>query len=307
MKKQLLLITTFFVFSVQGVQARSYHHHSEHKKSHKHEHVQSHIKPKALIWDVGGTMMTIDAMYAIKTIGFGEAISLFFKHGFKCMSLMKDTIFNFLETPEFCNDPEYPCDPEGKLLPMVMVDWFKGNVTSKEVLDNVYAKAENYEHFVDSCHKKVTLRALRLMFDPEMVSNSMKPIRSSAKILRECAGITDENGNKVHSFHILSNWGDVGSFETMMNKKSNQCIFKYFDPEHIHVSSLIHDIKPHTSAFQYVLEHDHLKPEDCIFFDDQDDNLKAAEALGITAIKVTKNNGSKIRKQLKELGVLPRK
>jgi putative hydrolase of the HAD superfamily len=300
MKKQLLLITTLFVFSVQGVQARSHNHHS------RKNHAVACVKPKALIWDVGGTMMTVDKMAMIKHIGLGDAIAMFFKHGTSCISLMKDTVFDFLEVPTYCDDPTYPCDPYGKLLPKLMVEWFMGTMTGPEILEKVTAKSEQYE-FSDKHHERITMRTLRWMFDPEIMANGMKPIRSSAKLLHDCACVTDEDGNCMHSFHILSNWGDLSSFEAMMNKKSNQCIFKYFYSEHIHVSSVIHDIKPHKSAFQYVLEHDNLKAEDCIFFDDQDDNLRAAEACGMKAIKVTGDNGHKIHKQLKELGVLPRK
>lgn len=305
MKKQLLLFVLLSVIYTTDVSARRFHHKSHRKHAKKHCCVQE-LKPKALIWDVGGTTMTVDKLCMIKTIGLGEAISLFFKHGKQCFSLMKNTIFDFLEVPEHCDDPCYPCDPDGKLLPRMMVDWFLGNIESAQILQEVTAKAERYE-FLDKHHEKVTMRALNWMFDPEIMAKSMKPMRSTAKLLHDCACVKDENGGCLHSFHILSNWGDKHSFEVMMNKKSNQCIFKYFDPEHIHVSSVIHDIKPCPSAFNYVLEHDHLKPEDCIFFDDQDDNIKAAQALGITAIKVTKDNANKIRKQLKELGVLPQK
>ena len=40
-------------------------------------------------------------------------------------------------------------------------------------------------------------------------------------------------------------------------------------------------VKPDPAAWQYVLDTNDLKPEECIYFDDQDKNLKAAERLGI--------------------------
>jgi HAD superfamily hydrolase (TIGR01509 family) len=42
-------------------------------------------------------------------------------------------------------------------------------------------------------------------------------------------------------------------------------------------------IKPDPGAWQNVLEDNNLKPKECIYFDDQDKNLKAAESLGIKA------------------------
>lgn len=40
-------------------------------------------------------------------------------------------------------------------------------------------------------------------------------------------------------------------------------------------------VKPDPAAWQYVLDANGLEPEECIYFDDQDKNLKAAESLGI--------------------------
>lgn len=42
-------------------------------------------------------------------------------------------------------------------------------------------------------------------------------------------------------------------------------------------------VKPNPEAWKYVLDANDLKPEECIYFDDQDKNLKAAESLGIKA------------------------
>lgn len=40
-------------------------------------------------------------------------------------------------------------------------------------------------------------------------------------------------------------------------------------------------VKPDPRAWQLVLSENNLKPEDCIYFDDQERNLKAAESVGI--------------------------
>lgn len=53
------------------------------------------------------------------------------------------------------------------------------------------------------------------------------------------------------------------------------------------VSFQIHEIKPEPAIYQYLLQKYNLKPEDCLFFDDREDNVEAARKLGISAIVVT--------------------
>ncbi|HLC51737.1 MAG TPA: HAD-IA family hydrolase [Candidatus Nanoarchaeia archaeon] len=44
-------------------------------------------------------------------------------------------------------------------------------------------------------------------------------------------------------------------------------------------------VKPSEKAFRYILEENNLDPEDCIYFDDSQKNVDAANLIGITALK----------------------
>jgi HAD superfamily hydrolase (TIGR01509 family) len=46
-------------------------------------------------------------------------------------------------------------------------------------------------------------------------------------------------------------------------------------------------IKPDIRAWQLVLSDNNLKPEDCIFFDDKEENIKASEEVGIKSFMFT--------------------
>lgn len=46
-------------------------------------------------------------------------------------------------------------------------------------------------------------------------------------------------------------------------------------------------VKPDQKAWELVLLENNLKPEDCIYFDDQDKNLKASESVGIKSFMFT--------------------
>lgn len=48
--------------------------------------------------------------------------------------------------------------------------------------------------------------------------------------------------------------------------------------------------KPNRDIFDYVVEHSHIKPEESIFIDDNEANIKAANALGFNTIFLKDNN-----------------
>ena len=54
--------------------------------------------------------------------------------------------------------------------------------------------------------------------------------------------------------------------------------------EHAYFSHEIGLKKPNREIFDYVVEHSHIKPEESIFIDDNEANIKAADALGFNTI-----------------------
>ena len=53
------------------------------------------------------------------------------------------------------------------------------------------------------------------------------------------------------------------------------------------ISYQIHHVKPEPEIYQYLLDKYDLKAEDCLFFDDREDNVEAARKLGFSGIVVT--------------------
>ena len=52
-------------------------------------------------------------------------------------------------------------------------------------------------------------------------------------------------------------------------------------------------VKPDPRAWQLILDENDLKPEECLFFDDQEKNLKAAESIGIRSFVFTSEENLK--------------
>ena len=55
------------------------------------------------------------------------------------------------------------------------------------------------------------------------------------------------------------------------------------------ISAEIHKIKPNLDFYNYILEKFKLEPEELLFLDDNIDNVRGAEKLGINTIKVNKD------------------
>lgn len=66
-----------------------------------------------------------------------------------------------------------------------------------------------------------------------------------------------------------------------------QCPWLHEVADRVYFSWVTGYVKPDARAWELALSEYNLKPEECLYFDDQDKNLKVAEGLGIKAIKFT--------------------
>ena len=80
--------------------------------------------------------------------------------------------------------------------------------------------------------------------------------------------------NKDKVFILSNNFKRKNEFYRKNFSQIFQCVDKAYFPE----TGLI---KPSIEALQLILSENHLKPEECIYFDDSDENIKVAQTLGI--------------------------
>ena len=69
-------------------------------------------------------------------------------------------------------------------------------------------------------------------------------------------------------------------------------------------SALIRYNKPHPQAYLYIINLHGFDPSECVFIDDQLENVVAARKLGMIGLHVKDKNYKEIRRQLEALGVL---
>lgn len=99
-----------------------------------------------------------------------------------------------------------------------------------------------------------------------------------------------KNEGKYRTF-ILSNTNIIHyRFYTALLKRTRGVDGLESLVEHAYFSHEIGLKKPNRDIFDYVVEHSHIKPEESIFIDDNEANIKAANTLGFNAIFLKDNN-----------------
>ncbi|MCL4361100.1 HAD-IA family hydrolase [Candidatus Dependentiae bacterium] len=254
--------------------------------------ISFNLHSKAIVWDLGGVLFETNKMKAAGEIGIWDLLFYGNKSG------LKDRVFEVLNTlgeqdksgPIACN--------EGKVLPGIMCKWMTGEINGPELIEKALNKVEELDKeafFTSKREKKIIQNTIKFMFDPEKLASATRPNKKTLKVLKECAK------HPEHQLYIISNWDNL-SFDAFYNTKSAQEVFKYFYPENIVVSARIGMIKPHNCIFEHFLNKHNLNAKDCIFIDDQSENIKTAQELGFTGI--LHKDAKKLKKELKNLSIL---
>lgn len=139
-------------------------------------------------------------------------------------------------------------------------EWIKldeGTITPKQACSNFCAREPEYQELIIKVMDKL----------PEMFT----PIQKTIDILQEIK-------NLGHKLYYLSNFHKELSL-FVQNKFS---FFKQFDGGVF--SCDVHIVKPSAEIYHFILDKYKLVPEDCVFFDDTEKNVVAAEQIGIKGV-----------------------
>lgn len=233
-------------------------------------------------------------------------------------------MFEFLNTMFGVQPPVNPDDDEqtwryamghGMPLPEIWCENMRGTCSSPELLE----RAEpHFATFFDSSREHKRIKGLmQAIFDPEILAKHMYPIQKGAKLVADvaqkagntCAGNTCAGNTCM----VLSNFA-ADAFDALYEKKESQKIFKHIAPENLIVSGHIGLMKPHADIYEYLkakliaMDARFADPvfltQECIFIDDQIENIIAARKCGITALWLSDGDYKKLRHELTVLDVL---
>ena len=139
---------------------------------------------------------------------------------------------------------------------------------------------------------------IRVLLAANKTDDIFWPIEHGIKLLRQCHQKLDQTGKKAHNLYVLSNW-KTDSFALLTQKFPD--IFNLFDG--IVISGNVNNIqKPDPALYHHLIEVHALDVLECVFIDDKEENVIAAQTLGMHGI-ICSDFGH-VERQLMLLGVI---
>lgn len=255
---------------------------------------------KAIIFDLGDTLIKRDTGKIAGKIGYWAGFWMWLENGHKTKNRIGDLLMDVLsDGTETKKEGPIPLDIDSRVMPHIMCDWFMGKVTSDQALEYSLKRVEKYP-FKLKREKAIIRATLKWMFNPKTFGESMIPIPDAMTLLEKLSTMKDKSGKRIHKLYIISNY-DVDSFNYLLYKRPE--VFKFFSSKNMEISGKVKNMKPYYSMFNNFMKKHNLKPEECIFIDDQEENVSSARTCGMKAIRVVNHNYEPVLKQLNRLGV----
>lgn len=123
----------------------------------------------------------------------------------------------------------------------------------------------------------------------KIIDNELTLIKTIEELISKLYKVKDENlfkkiKEKHNDVKIIIATNHVSFVKNFINKKFNK---DYLND--ILISAEINKIKPNLDFYNYILEKFKLEPKELLFLDDNIDNVRGAEKLGINTVKVNKD------------------
>lgn len=265
--------------------------------------IASACKAKVVIWDLGGVLFGPSRMKMASSIGISRFLGYWFfdrKNPFTQLEPLLFDVLAHVPCPAI-SQKNPPCNNHGRPFPPIMCHWQAGTMLGTEITQRckkTVTKLAANGYFVSKRERTLIEKVLEGMFDPDMLAHSMRPLRRNMKLFIDCAHELNDDGTLRNTNIALSNW-DPESFVKLQSRFPYT--FSHFD--HQIISGQCGHLKPWQSTFEYLIHTYKLTPSECIFIDDQLENIKAAQAAGFATYHM-RGNSRELRNVLIEFGAL---
>lgn len=263
------------------------------------------VEAKVVVWDLGDTLVYVNIWGMVTEIGL---VDCGFYHIFytKKKDQLQNKIFDVLELlsgKQRGPKHEKSYHTAHRPLPQVMCDWLAGKILHPKKLirelefkiDALYNQTPEY--FKNQLEYRLVKKAIKAMFNPKILVKNTHILKEAIEIVQEIA----QKG--VHQQTILSNWDGV-SYDDFKVSEAGQELSRYFNMDKIIISGSLNLLKPQQNIFDYCLECCGVPAHECVFIDDQKENIDAARRLGFTCIQIKHYDFKQLRKDLQTQGIL---
>lgn len=230
-------------------------------------------EPKAIVFDLVGVLFNVNKFKAMKSIGIFKIIWCFIRNRRSPFDFYVHTLnLMRLHVPGEYQE-QYTFN--GTLLPNTIGLWQRGALTIKQTQLKIKSNFDALEEsgHVKTSDKKLLITMANMMIDPAITLAIMQPDRAMIALI---------NNLKTHSsaqIYLLSNI-DAETFALLSLHYDS--IFSLFDGMVTSYNTGL--MKPHAPIFNHLLEIHQLHPHECLFIDDQAENIATAQQLGFDAI-----------------------
>lgn len=263
---------------------------------------------KAVICGLGDVLLKTSSYKLVRFIGLGD-VMWYTSTGGHTADDLKNMMFSFIDYMAEVEDKEkresskrVPTIKGHKISP-AMILWKKGKLTSEAMREIALLHIEDMDRngvFESEIEKRIATNMAKALLDPDIQAKSKDEILDFTKILRNLTSQKDKSGKRKYIFILLSNT------ETALIPKLKQRfpnLFSIFDDTVMSGDSGM--VKPDEEVYEYILKKHNLKASECVYLDSQEENIEAAEDVGIHSIQVQKGCYKQVRTGLADLGMLP--
>lgn len=264
---------------------------------------------KVIIFDLNNVLFTTSRWGMAREIGLWKLIINKLGGGD-----IKKSVFTFLEQAFGKQEPYNPSDQpdslayamgDGIILPQIWCDNMCGALSSDELIKQCMKKINAY--FPHGNERKLIKKFIKKVFNPAVFADNTSPIEQGAALLVQCAEQKDT------TIMILSNLA-ADTFDALYKKTESRIIFDHVKPENLIISGKVGMLKPDPALYELVRKRlialdsrftdPYFLSQNCVFIDDQFENIVGARKAGIPSLWLTDGDYTKLREELKVLDVI---
>lgn len=230
-----------------------------------------------IIIDLGGVLVDVNPISFFWQLGPLTVLSYAMRSK-KPLEAIADRFYELLDQIEKGNDSALACyDYQGRKLPYLFCQWLRGAISSDALLDRVNEFIANTPHFFDNRQEATMIHSFAtILLTPQLFIKTVKKSKKAVNFLTQCK-------QEGYRLVLLSNW-DPESFPLLQEKYPE--LFCLFDE--IIISGYENQLKPSPEIFTKAMGRSN--PSHTVFIDDQEENRRAAQKLGIQTITCNKNS-----------------
>ena len=228
-----------------------------------------------IVFDLGDVLIETHYLQSVLTVGPIKMVSyaLTLQNPFSCHKKLYQ-LLDKIKAPDYSTIATH--DHHGNRLPQLMVDWLKGELTPEELMSILQRHYDRCDNWIEI----LLIRALaNTIFTPENFAATRYLVPEGIEFVKACRAAG-------HEPYIISNW-DPHSFSFL--QEAHPDFFNLFTG--IIISGDVGLVKPDPAIYRFLTNYYKLDTTQCYFIDDREENVAAAQELGMNAILYQKKSG----------------